>query len=88
MNAYECRLTAAGVELVRTLTGFSIEEPYIGSVFGATEILARQDAATSVAVMVREALTDQRLPDLRLRSALMDPQYISCLLAGHRADNG
>lgn len=86
MNAYECRLTAAGMELIRTLTGFSIEDAYIGSVFGANETLARQDAATSVAVLVREALTDQRFPDLRLRSALMDPKYISCLLAGNRAD--
>ena len=88
MNAYECRLTAAGVELIRTLTGFSIEEPYIGSVDGATEALARQDAATSVAVMVGEALTAQRIPDLRVRAALMDADYISCVLMGESADHG
>ena len=88
MNAYECRLTEAGIELVRTLTGFSIEESYIGRVFCANEAMARQDAATSIAVMVREALTEQRLPDVRLRTALMDPAYISCLLPGNQADVG
>ena len=88
MNACECRLTAAGVKLVRTLTGFSIEEPYIGSVFGANEKLALQDAATYVAVMMGEALTAQRIPDLRVRAALMDADYISCVLMGESADHG